>query len=214
MTTSLWDAIDWYNKCPASWKKRAYQGLLDQLNRKWAPTKAIERGIAFEDKICNGKNPIEEIVPDLKEKFTTAYNLIHGEGHNFQAKAKKFVESDEKEFIIYGKLDVFFEKHADYPDGLIIDIKTTGNYRGKASYLSKWQHRVYTWLKRIKDFKYVVFEFNEAGLLCDVHTIDYHVDDFDKIGKEIMDNLKKVRGLLKSDKDLSKAYLKKFNLYN
>lgn len=207
MTPTLWDSIDWLQKSPASWKTRAYTSLSNTLNRIWAPTDAIKRGIAFEEQICYGQNPIDEIAPELKGKFNMAYAMIHAEGHSFQKKAKKIVEYDNKEFCLYGKMDVAF------PD-LIIDIKTTGNYRGKSSYLSKWQHKVYTWLTRIKDFKYIVFEFDEHGNLCDIHFIDYHVDDFGPIGKEIMSNLDKVVTFLRSDKKLSKAYMKTFNLYN
>ena len=218
MTPTLWDSIDWLNKSPDSWKARAYQGLLDMLNRKWAPTKAIERGIAFEKQICHGTNPISEVAPDIKEKFQKAYDMIHAPGHDFQAKAKKIVEVDtgngEKEFCLYGKLDVDFKSTAEYPDGLIIDIKTTGSWKGKASYLSKWQHKVYCWLKRVKDFKYIVFEFGDSGMLIDIHFIDYHVDDFVELGKELMEKLVSVIKFLQADKKLAKAYMEKFNLYN
>lgn len=214
MTTSLWDSIDWLNKAPDSWKARAYTSLSNTLNRIWIPTPAITRGINFEKQICHGQNPIDEVAPELREKFKKAYDLIHYKGGSFQSKAKKIIEYDGKEFCLYGKLDVDLPTHEDFPDGLIIDIKTTGNYRGKSSYLSKWQHKVYTWLKRIKDFKYIVYEFDEHGNLIDIHTIDYHIDDFGPIGTEIIENLDKVVTFLRSDKKLSKAYMNKFNLYN
>lgn len=214
MTPTLWDSIKWLHDSPDSWKKRAYNNLLDQLNRVWNPTDAIKRGIAWEDKICNKKNPIAEISLDLHKKFTTAYDLIHYKGGQFQAKAKKIVEYDDKEFILYGKMDVFLPTHIDYIDGLIVDIKTTGNYKGKSSYLSKWQHKLYCWLKRIHDFKYIIYEFGEHGNIIDIHIIDYHVDDFGPVGTEIMENLSKVVTFLRTDKKLSSAYMKKFNLYN
>jgi hypothetical protein len=214
MTPTLWDSIDWLNKSPDSWKVRAYNSLLDMLNRVWNPTDAIKRGIAWEDKICNKKNPIAEISLDLHEKFMTAYDLIHYPGGQFQAKTKKIVDFDGKEFCLYGKMDVFLPTHVDYLDGLIVDIKTTGNYKGKSSYLSKWQHRLYCWLKRIHDFKYIIYEFDEHGNIIDIHIIDYHVDDFGPIGTEILENLDKVVKFLRTDKKLSSAYMKKFNLYN
>lgn len=214
MTPTLWDGIDWLNKSPDSWKERAYKSLLNMLNRVWDPTPAIERGIAYEKQICYGKNPIDKVIPELRDKFIKAYDLIHYKGGKFQAKTKKIVDYDGKEFCLYGKMDVFLPTHADYLDGLIIDIKTTGNYRGKSSYLSKWQHRLYCWLKRIHDFKYIVYEFDEHSNLIDIHIIDYHVDDFGPIGTEILENLDKVVTFLRTDKALSKAYMKKFNLYN
>lgn len=207
MTPTLWDSIDWLNKCPDSWKQRAYDSLSNTLNRIWKPNEAIKRGISFEKQICHGTNPINEIAPELREKFMTAYDMIHAIGHVFQKKVKKIIDYDGKEFCLYGKLDVFF------PD-LIIDIKTTSNYRGKSSYLAKWQHKVYTWLTRIKDFLYIVFEFDEHGNMVDIHFIEYHIDDFGPIGTEILENLDKVVTFLRKDKALSKAYMKKFNLYN
>jgi hypothetical protein len=214
MTPTLWDSIDWLQKSPDSWKKRAYESLSNTLNRIWDPTPAIKRGIAYEKQICFGENPIDEVATEIREKFIKAYDMIHAEGHVFQKKTKKIVDFDGKEFCLYGKMDVSFKTLPDYPNGFIIDIKTTSNYRGKSSYLSKWQHKVYTWLTRIKDFMYIVYEFDEYGNMIDIHFIEYHVDDFGPIGEEIMNNLAKVVTFLRTDKTLSKAYMKKFNLYN
>lgn len=208
MTPTLWDSIDWYLKCPQSWKKSAHKGIDDMLNRRWAPTKAIERGMAFEKAVCEGnKNPLDAVADDLNDKFMKAYNEIHAEGGVFQAKTKKFIEHDGKEFILYGRKDVAF------PD-LTIDIKTTGNYRGASSYLAKWQHKVYALCDRMPNFKYIVFEFNEFGMMIDIHTIEYHVDDFAALEKEIMEKLDSVIKFLRSDKKLLTAYLNKFNQYN
>jgi len=210
ITPSLFDSIDWLNKCPASYKKGAYKQLSNSLNRVWTPpNKAIKRGMDYEKKLCHGVSPIDDVAPDLHEKFKKAYDRIHAEGCNFQHKAKKNIFMDEKEFTLYGKLDVYFE------DKPIIDIKTTGNYRGKGSYLSKWQHKVYPFCTGIADFTYIVYEFdNDSGLLINIHFIDYHVDDFVALEKEIMDNLAKVIKFIRSDVKLKKAYLNTFNMYN
>ena len=208
MTPTLWNSIDWFEKCPESWKKSAYQQLLDMLNRKWTSNKAVERGMAFEKHICYGKNPLDDVAPDIKEKFNNAYLMIHGEGHNFQAVAKKFVEVDDKEFVLYGKMDVFF------PNTEILDIKTTGNYKGKNAYLSTWQHKIYTWATRVNKFKYLIFELTDAGILIDVHIVEYIAEDFSIIEKEIIEKLKSVLELLRSDQKLKTAYLNKFNMYN
>ena len=78
--------------------------------------KAIERGISFEKQLCYGNNPLEDVQPDLHEKFNEAYALIHSEGAEFQSKCKKFIDYDGKEFIVYGKQDVHFEKPVIYID--------------------------------------------------------------------------------------------------
>lgn len=223
MTPTLWDSIDWLHKAPSSikagtkitWKQDAYNNLLSMLRREWAPTKAIERGISFEKQICYGKKPV--VAPDLIEKFNKAYDLIHADGGNFQTKCKKFYQYDDKEFIMYGKQDVHFAPTEEFPlvKKLIVDIKTTGNYRGQSSYLSKWQHKVYTLLDRIPDFKYVVYEFdNESGMIVDIHIIDYINNDFAATDKEIEKKLAEVVQFLKSDKKLKEAYTNKFNMYN
>lgn len=223
MTPTLWDSIDWYHKAPLSikagtkitWKKDAYNNLLGMLNRVWAPTKAIERGISFEKQICHGTKPT--VATDLVEKFNKAYDLIHAEGGEFQTKCKKFYEYDGKEFILYGKQDIHFSPTEELPliKLKIIDIKTTGNYRGASSYLSKWQHKCYTLLDRIVDFQYIIYEFdNRTGMVIDIHIIDYHNNDFDAVNKEIEENLEKVIKFLRADPILKKAYLTKFNMYN
>ena len=152
----------------------------------------------------------------MHEKFNIAYKMIHAKGGSFQAKCKKFVKYDGKEFIIYGKEDVHFEPTLELPDvkSRIIDIKTTGNYKGESSYLSKWQHKVYTLLTRIRDFQYIIFEFGAADMLIDIHTIDYHTDDFAALEKEVMAKLESVVKFIRSDDKLKKAYLNKFNKYN
>ena len=207
MTPTLWNSIDWLNKCPVSWKARAYQSLSDMLNRKWTGSPAIERGMAFEKKICSGENPIEDIAPDLQEKFTKVYDMIHADGHEFQHKSKKIVEVDGKEFCLYGRLDVYFPN-------LIEDIKTTGNYRGKKSYLDTWQHKMYCYIEHIADFKYLVFELNDASMLKDIHIVEYWVDSFSLLEEEVLAKLKSVLDFIRTDKKLVLAYLKKFNQYN
>lgn len=216
ITPTLLDSIDWVKKCPPSWKDRAYQSLDDTLNRRWNPSKAITRGINFEKQICHGANPVDEIKPHLRDKFNEAYKLIHAEGHDFQAKAKKIVEYNAREYCLYGRIDVNFPKK-------IIDIKTTGNYRGKQSYLSKWQHKFYTLLEQKEHFQYVVFEFGDdkgkedsdaAELLVDIHIIDYYAEDFAAINDEIMAGIEGMANFLNEHALFKKAYLTKFNMYN
>ena len=216
MTPTLWDSIDWLHKAPSSikkgtkitWKQDAYNNLLGMLNREWNPTPAIERGISFEKQICHGTKP--KVAPDLVDKFNKAYDLIHGAGGDFQSKCKKFYDHDgvPEKFVLYGKQDVHF-------DDLIIDIKTTGNYRGRQSYLDKWQHKCYTLMDRIKDFKYIVYEFdNKSGMVVDIHTIDYHVEDFGAIDEEVQIKMDQVIKFFQNDPKLKKAYLDTFNMYN
>jgi len=214
MTPTLWDSIDWLHKAPSSkkkgtditWKEDAYINLLGMLNREWHPTPAIERGIKFEKQVCYGTKP--KVAPDLVDKFNNAYDLIHADGGDFQSKCKKFYEYEGTEFILYGKQDVHF-------DNLIIDIKTTGNYRGKSSYLDKWQHKCYTLLDRIPKFKYIVYEFdNKSGMIVDIHTIDYVNEDFGAMDKVVEKKLAEVVKFLRANPELKKAYLSKFNMYN
>ncbi|RLI53611.1 MAG: hypothetical protein DRP09_15315 [Candidatus Thorarchaeota archaeon] len=209
LTPTLFQSIDWMEKCPPSWKTRARQSLSDTLNRVWNPNKAIERGIAYERALCDEpRAKVTSTVPThLLDKFNNAYELIHAEGGVFQKPTKKFLDYDGKEWLLYGKMDVAF------PDK-IIDIKTTGNYKGRSSYLNSWQHKVYCLTSRIADFQFIVYEFNEDGVLHDIYVIDYHVDDFVALEKEVMEKVDSVIKFLRADKELLRAFLNKYNKYN
>jgi len=218
MTPTMWNSIDWLEKCPPSWKGSAYKGLSNTLNRIWDPdTKskaAIERGMKFEKDICDGRKCSYKIHPDAQDKYDKMFKLINSEGMLYQEKAKQIVtvpdsKGNLRDFLLYGKIDLY--KEGNYP---IWDIKTTGNFKGKNQYLSGWQHKIYCYCKQNPKFSYLSFIFdNKTETLVDVQEVTYIVEDFKKLEKDIFNKLNSVLEFLRADKDLEKAYMTKFNRY-
>jgi len=177
ITPTVLNSYDWLKKCPPSWKKKAYDDLSNMLNRKWVPPKpAVQRGIDFEKYVCRRAN--QKII---QSKGTPQFQGIIKtiQGGQFQKKCKFYIEVEGKEYCCYGKIDVAF------PD-LIIDIKTTGSYRGKNSYLSGWQHKFYTIGSRVPNFLYLIVEFDgEQNKIIEVYEVEYRCDNPAEVKEEI-----------------------------
>lgn len=145
LTISLLQAYDWYNDCPPSWKKSAFQQMVDSLNKKPFSSKAMERGAIYEDKINNALLNGEEVAPELE----------HLRGLQQQGWLLPFT--------IAG---VTFRGRMDYFDAgkKIYDLKTTKKLNIE-SYKKKWQHIVYMLAMGVKEFQYDIAVFDdETGL--------------------------------------------------
>jgi len=210
ITPTLLDAYDWMNKAPRDWKKRAFDDFSRKLNRtKWDPTPAIKRGIDFEKKVyANCNRDLEtfkssEIFKEVCEE---------SRGGKFQEKLKKIIIVDGKEYLLYGKTDVFFPK-------IIKDIKTTKNYKGQSKYLGGWQHIVYCYVANIKKFRYVVVEWSDEIeeddklVPAEVFKIDYTMEDRDFNKQRITEQVHDMMQFIDGDDLLSHAYYKKYNMY-
>jgi hypothetical protein len=201
ITPTLFDAMDWYLKCPPSWKNKAYTDLYNKLNRIWSTNIHVEKGMELEKtaiKWCNKK--------ELKgsEKFQELCTQI--QGGEYQVKRKMIVTINNVDYCWYGKLDVCFPS-------VIVDIKTTGSWKGKSNYLSKWQHEFYCLITGIKFFKYIVVEWTDDYKIKDIHYIDYKVENFDIIKDEITEKTKEFIDFLELYDELKIAYYDKYNLY-
>jgi len=214
MTPTLWNSIDWLQKCPPSWKEKAYTDLSNTLNRIFTSNPAVERGMSFERDICNKRMDTGkyDVAADLNEKYEKAFNMIHAEGYGFQHKTKKIMSFDGKDFLLYGKMDVFNPE-----GGPVIDIKTTGNFKGDSSYLSGWQHKVYCYCTERDEFIYIVYELTDLPgnivALKDIHFVEYKVTSFAVLEEELRCKLESVVKFLRSDVKLKEAYMRKFNQY-
>jgi hypothetical protein len=214
ITTSLLDQIDWFRVCPASWKESAYKGIHNTVNRIYEANPATQRGVAFEN-VINACLDMDE--GQFVKQFdghcadvVKFHQVCHG-GRR-QAVAKRHIEIDGEEYTLYGKMDVLFPPVV-CPTPRIVDIKTTGNYRGKQSYLDKNQHLVYCFATRIPSFTYIVAEFTDISDKCvEVHQIDTEVD-IEAAGVTIVRKIQEMVSLLQDDIDLWTAYLTKFNRY-
>ena len=207
VTPTLLDAIDWFNKCPANWKEKAFNDLSNTLNRIYPePMPApMKRGIDFEDAVYANANKDEYGGSEL---FHKVCELV--KGADYQKKAKNLIEIDGVEYCLYGKIDVFY-------DDWIIDIKTTGNYKGAASYLTKWQHHFYTCMTKVKDFTYLVVEmpkdYSQTRIIA-VHEVEYQSPSTTYERTEIVDGVRGMRAFFDEHESLRKAYITTFNKYN
>lgn len=207
ITTSLLDAFDWMTVCPPSWRDRAYKDFIDSLNRtkEFAPSAAIQRGIAFEAEICSllplNKEVFCEQTKNHTPKVEIFWDKLHG-GFQ-QMKCSRTIEVEGEEYFLYGKQDIAFEDK-------IYDIKTTGNYKGKSYYLTRNQHPLYIACRRIESFEYIVAEFDDMKKKCvDVFCIDASLcveDALDRVTSKIQELL----SYFETDAEAKKAYLTTF----
>jgi hypothetical protein len=202
ITNSLIDKVEWLQNCPDSWKQKAYTDLSNMLNRIYSDETpfAIQRGLAYEKRIQSTCD--NALIPSNKIMSTF---VDHCKGGTFQKSLTKIITIDKQEYCLSGKIDVLFDNH-------IIDIKTTGNYKGKASYLSKAQHLIYCLCTGIKTFDYLVAEFyNDADTEPSAfHKVSYEVSDFSKVREEVIDRVTNTINFIKTDNELWNAYTKKF----
>jgi len=217
ITPTLLDSYDWLMKAPETtkkgtsitWKEDALNQLEATLTRApFRPNKAIIKGMEFERLAC-AKSKVNDIdTLKASDNFKKVCRLI--KGGDFQVKTKKFVVIDGAEYVLFNRLDVKFPK-------LIQDIKTTANYRGQASYLSKWQHKFYTLVDEIRDFQYIVAEWKGADIddftIKAIHVINYYAEDFEAIEKEIVGHIKLFMEFLEGNEKLKEAYLHTYNRF-
>ena len=218
ITTSFLDSIAWCKKAPDSkcpdgdttWKQQAYQQLKDTLGRApYRPNKAMLRGIEFENQIYSILTDHKEDTVRCSVKFRDILKLCAG--GEFQKKTKTILELDGEEYCLYGKLDVRFSDH-------IVDIKTTAKYAGKQKYLDTSQHHLYCFSENIKDFEYIIAEFEDedSPKIHNVYRIPYHMGDRDYEEKYIKDKIYEAMAFLNQydePGDLKSLYFSTYTRY-
>lgn len=161
LTPTLLDAFNWFAHCPASWKDKARQDLIDKIRRKpWEPNEAVKAGIAFEHTLCSAASMPEE---DMRASLngTQLHPAVEEEikilrDCKFQVVYKQtwnLTEAEGIPVLLYGKAD------AVHKDEYIIDIKTTANDKGPKKYFGGHQHLFYPVLSGMPHFEYHVFEW-------------------------------------------------------
>lgn len=220
VTASIIASVDWFMNCPDSWKQRAYEGLRDSLSRApWEPTMAIKKGIAFENdvyKILGNKEELESVRAKASDSFK--FFLDECEGGRFQNKNKEYVDIDGEEYCLYVKEDAFFRKgDKRFPNGHIIDIKTSGKWGGRQKYLSTFQHKLYCLVEEIPTFDYIVAVWEDADgesrKIKSTHKIQYVVEDFDALREEVLKKVQQMVNFLQADEELWELYTTKFSRY-
>ena len=209
ITQSLLSKIDWILNCPPSWKEKAFQDLNNMLNRVWTePGPPAKRGMDFERVVYSilSKKHLDIALLNCSDFFREVLRLC--QGGQFQRKTKSFLTIAGEEYCLFGKIDVWFPN-------LIIDLKTTGNYKGRDHYLKSMQHKIYCYNERIKDFKYIVVEFtdDENNIIRNVHKIEYSINDRSYLRKELENKILDTLAFLEADKDLLRLFLTKYSRY-
>jgi len=205
ITPTLLNSFDFMQNCPPSWKESAYDGLYKTLWRIYDPEmpKPVKLGIEFENHVYNSIRKCQFGVGS--EQFQKCCNYVRG--GTFQRKSKKDVVIDGKAYTLYGKLDVYFPTK-------IIDIKTTGSWKGPSKYTDGWQHIFYTYTEDIRDFEYYVVVWGDKDYeIKESHIVKYHTDDMLMHENKIKEHIKKFITFLENDEKLKEGYFNKFNLY-
>lgn len=215
VTPSLLDSLDFFLDCPGSWKESAEQGLHDTLFRApWKPTPEVQQGINFENKVyelLRTSQFVEDFVarvnleiPNRLPAETWPFVYTTAKKATIQQVTKKVLTIKDQEFLLYGKMDLRLPSK-------IIDLKTTGNYKGPDKYLKKTQHLAYCLSENCESFEYWVFEMRE-GRPHSFNAIDASVD---LVSAKLLleDAIKGLVEFLETREEWKEAYLTKFNRY-
>lgn len=185
VTPTILDSYEFAISAPPSWKSRAENGFLAKLRREKETYPAwVQRGNDFEDtvyRVCNAhyKLPIDT----GSDLFKAVCTRCHG--GMFQQKLKKLVKIDEHDVMFFGYSDVTFPNKT-------IDLKTTLNYKGQTKYLGGHQHLIYSWIRKVPEFEYVIVEWEneQTDKLKSVHIVEYTAPPADVLEKIIIDRVK------------------------
>ena len=210
ITPSLFGSIGWYNKAPESWKEKAYRDLYNTLARKYKPpVGAAKRGMDFEDhlyRILKKKKDIDKV--KCSDRFKEILN--HCKGGQFQVKSKSFIDIDDVEYCLYGKIDVLFPTK-------IIDIKTTGKWdqHSEEKYLGSMQHIMYLYNENMEIFQYIiaVFNGNVSTEIKEVKILNYAEKFREKLKNRIVVEIRKQNRFFKEHPALLDLYNNKYSLY-
>jgi len=177
VTPTILDSYEFAKSAPPSWTVRAEEGFLAKLRREKVDYPAwVKKGQSFEDtvvRVCNAHhnkrfktNPVKQ-GSELFQKVVS--ECIGG---TFQEKLSKKMEIDRQKVFLFGYCDVTFPT-------LTIDLKTTLNYKGESKYLNRHQHLIYSYIRQVPEFKYLVVQWaNEDAITIQaVHDIYYHAPD-------------------------------------
>lgn len=179
VTPTLLDKMEFALNAPPSWKVRAEEGLVRAVRREYSDDMPdwVAWGNQFEQEVykhCRRAeaNGFGEVIMG-SDNFNKVCNMCIG--GSFQTTLKSTVKgSDDIDVVYYGKTDVQFPNK-------IIDIKTTANYRGSHKYKKGWQHKFYSALSNIKDFEYIVAEWESEHVpqVAAVYTIALRFEQFE-----------------------------------
>lgn len=232
MTATLLGSYKWMEDAPASWAERARDDFYAKLRRqdKFEPTPEVQRGIEFERIICDRCNTMDEeqfilamrdlyvekikadpglacAASESKEALltrilnvcSTLYNQC--KGGQQQVKVGKDIKVGDEEFYLFGYIDVL-------QPTTILDIKTCTKYK-ESKYRDSIQHSIYQYCTGIKDFKYVVADYNRTAYPENCIIVDTSINELADAERRIKGRISNLVHFLK-DNNLWEDYINIF----
>lgn len=232
MTATLLGSYKWMEDAPASWAERARWDFYAKLRRldNFEPTPEVQRGIEFERIICDRCDAMDEkqfmlAMRDLyvekikadaawenassesKEALLTRIlnvcNTLYNQckGGQQQVKVGKDIKVDDEEFYLFGYIDVL-------QPTTILDIKTCTKYK-ESKYRDSIQHSIYQYCTGIKDFKYVVADYNRTAYPENCIIVDTSIHELEDAERRIKGRITNLVHFLK-DNNLWDDYINTF----
>jgi hypothetical protein len=195
ITPSLLNSYQYYINDEFKSPADSRADFLKTLSReKSEPNKAMQKGIDFERDIqlaTNQFNQIDIFHADYDEKqhiINQIAKIVNG--GLWQQACKKDLQVGNKEFLLYGKMDVV-KRDAVY------DIKFTSKYElGK--FLDSAQHLIYLYCTGLPKFQYLISDGEDFWIE------DYH--NHANIENEIKGKISDFLGYLENDKEAKEMF--------
>jgi hypothetical protein len=207
MTASVLDSFKWMITCPSSWRDKAVTDFSNALNRVYTDMDpAVKRGIDFENRICRDLYLGRDAFVNRHGELLVPFFEKCAAGRQ-QVTVKKGIEVDGQKILLYGKADIYIPgKGKDAGASKIIDIKTTGRWKGIESYTSKAQHLLYMVADNCAEFEYLVAVFDDKiGKAEAVIPIPVEMS-YEDAYAELMDKIRRFLAYVRGDEALWKAY--------
>ena len=232
MTATLLSSYKWMEDAPASWAARAREDFYAKLRRqdKFEPTPEVQRGIEFERIICDRCNAMNEeqfmvamcnlYAEKIQADSSLEYMSIEGKealltrilnvcntlynqckGGQQQVKVSKDIKVGDEEFYLFGYIDVL-------QPTTILDIKTCTKYK-ESKYRDSIQHSIYQYCTGVKDFKYVVADYNSTAYPENCIIVDTSISDLEDAERRIKGRITNLVHFLK-DNNLWDDYINIF----
>ena len=195
ITTTLLNSYQYYINDEFKSPADSRADFLKTLSKeKFEPNEAMRKGIDFERDIQYATNPFNQIDifhADYDEKqhiINQIAKIVNG--GLWQQTCKKDLHIGDKDFLLYGKMDVVKRD-------TVYDIKFTSNYElGK--FLDSAQHLIYLYCTGLPKFQYLISDGEDFWIE------DYH--NHANIENEIKSKISDFLGYLENDKEAKEMF--------
>lgn len=202
ITPSIWNAAQWRKDAPRSWQESAEEQLVNQLSR--VPMgedipHVIKRGLDFEStvEVCCRRDVDSWTA---SKKFIDVVDRCRG--GKWQQVAKKTIDVDGEEHLLYGRIDILFPEE-------IVDLKTTNKHRAPGHYLKGIQHKIYSYATGIPEFVYLVVVMDDDDQIVESYEVEWTSPPADELEADLARMVRNFRNDLRLWA-LEDIYLEKF----